>query len=93
MKKLFILLIVIGFSFAQQNIKGYTRILSKSTGEYSKHGWNHYGIGFFALDKKTGVLEATGGKVSDFSKEGYIGLQNHDWDTKVSFKNIFIKEL
>ncbi len=206
MKKLFILLIVIGFSFAQQNIKGYTRILSKSSGEYSKHGWNHYGPGFFTLDKKTGVLEATGGmgllwysakkyknfileldyktsepkansgiflrvpempvsddyiyhsfeiqindkgkgkhktaavydantaskdvshpsgewnhykitfiddritvelnnvlvndweatpsgKVSDFSKEGYIGLQNHDWDTKVSFKNIFIKEL
>ena len=52
MKKLFILLIVIGFSFAQQNIKGYTRILSKSSGEYSKHGWNHYGPGFFTLDKK-----------------------------------------
>ncbi|RZP30925.1 DUF1080 domain-containing protein [bacterium] len=33
------------------------------------------------------------GKVKDFSDEGYIGIQNHDWDTKVSFKNILIKEL
>jgi len=206
MKYLFILLILIGLSYSQQSKKGYTNILSKTDGEYSKHGWNHYGPGFFTLDKNTGVLEASGGmglfwysvkkyknfvleldyktsepkansgiflrvpdiptnddyiyhsfeiqindkgigkhktaavydakaaskdvsnqsgqwnhykitfvddritvqlngdlvndwratpsgKVLDFSNAGYIGLQNHDWDTKVSFKNIFIKEL
>ena len=206
MKHLFLLILLIGFTYSQQNKKGYTRILSKSEGEYSKHGWNHYGPGFFTLDKNTGVLETSGGmgllwysvkkyknfvleldyktsepkansgiflrvpdvpvsddyiyhsfeiqindqgegkhktaavydgnpsskdlsnpsgewnhykitfvddritvqlngglvndwratpsgKVLDFSNEGYIGLQNHDWDTKVSFKNIFIKEL
>lgn len=33
------------------------------------------------------------GKIKDFAGEGYIGLQNHDWDTSVSFRNIFLKEL
>jgi len=32
------------------------------------------------------------GKVRDFAAEGYIGLQNHDGDFPVYFKNIFIKE-
>ncbi len=33
------------------------------------------------------------GKIKDFSLEGYIGLQNHDSNAKVGFRNIFIKEL
>jgi len=33
------------------------------------------------------------GKIRDFAPRGYIGLQNHDWDTEVSFRNIFVKEL
>jgi hypothetical protein len=28
---------------------------------YSKHGWNHYGPGYFELDEKTGVLKSEGG--------------------------------
>jgi hypothetical protein len=206
MKSIYLLIILFGISYPQNDNEGYTRILSKSSGEYSKHGWNHYGPGFFTLDKNTGILESTGGmgllwysvkkysnfilkldfktsnpkansgiflrvpsipvnddyiyhsfeiqindkgkgkhktaavydanaplknvskpsgewnqykitfiddriiielngdivndwravpsgKVLDFSNEGYIGLQNHDWDTKVSFKNIYIKEI
>ena len=63
--------------------------------------WNHYKITF--IDDRI-TVELNGalvndwkafpkGKVKDFSDEGYIGIQNHDWDTKVSFKNILIKEL
>jgi|TARA_Y100000310_G_scaffold208218_1_gene208759 hypothetical protein len=187
--------------------KGFDRILSEHEGVYSKHGWNHYGPGYFELNRDTGVLTSRGGmglfwysakkyrdfilelefkcsapeansgvflrvpdmpvsdeyiyhsfevqindaaeegvhrtaavydaepaskvaskpsgewnhykitfrgkqiqvelngekvvdwgaeprgKVTDFADEGYIGLQNHDWDTSVSFKNIFVKEL
>jgi hypothetical protein len=28
---------------------------------YSKHGWNHYGPGYFELDERTGVLKGQGG--------------------------------
>ena len=33
------------------------------------------------------------GKIIDFSLDGYIGFQNHDWDTEILYKNIYIKEL
>jgi sugar phosphate isomerase/epimerase len=33
------------------------------------------------------------GKIRDFSREGYIGLQNHDSNAKVSFRNVYVKEL
>lgn len=33
------------------------------------------------------------GKIRDFAQEGYIGLQNHDSRSPVSFKNIFVKKL
>ncbi|MFQ6615333.1 MAG: DUF1080 domain-containing protein [Fidelibacterota bacterium] len=69
---------------------------SKPTGE-----WNHYRITFRG---KQIEVELNGekildweaeprGKVLDFAEEGYIGLQNHDWETSVHFKDIFIKEL
>ena len=206
MNKLYIILILFTFACAQHYTKGYTNLLKTSNGDYSKNGWNHYGPGYFTLDKDTGVLETIGGmglfwysakkyknfileldyktseqkansgiflrvpeipisdnyiyntfeiqicdaaeddsktaavylasaaskdvsnppgewnhykitfiediitvelngelvndwkavpkgKVKDFSDEGYIGIQNHDWDTTVSFKNILIKEL
>ena len=206
MNKLYITLILFAFACAQHDIKGHTSLLKTSTGDYSKNGWNHYGPGYFTLDKNTGFLETIGGmglfwysvkkyknfileldyktseqkansgiflripevpvnddyiyhsfeiqindkgkgahktaavydanaaskdvsnppgewnhykitfiddritvelngalvndwkafpkgKVKDFSDEGYIGIQNHDGDTKVSFKNILIKEL
>ena len=33
------------------------------------------------------------GKVADFAPRGYIGLQNHDWETSVWFRNIRVKKL
>jgi len=33
------------------------------------------------------------GKIADFAERGYIGLQNHDWDTSVYFRNIRVKSL
>jgi len=200
-----VVLIVVSCSSDPEK-KGFDRILSEHEGVYSKHGWNHYGPGYFELNRDTGVLTSRGGmglfwysvskykdfvleleykcsesktnsgvfvrvpevpssdeyihhsfevqindeeegihktaavydaeppshdaskpagewnhyritclgrriqielngekvvdweaeprgKVADFADEGYIGLQNHDWDTTVSFRNIFVKEL
>jgi hypothetical protein len=39
----------------------YEEILAWSRGRYAKHGWNHYGPGYFELDAKTGVLKGQGG--------------------------------
>jgi len=33
------------------------------------------------------------GKIRDFAPRGYIGLQNHDWETSVYFRNLRIKTL
>jgi len=41
---------------------GYVELLAKdSQGKYTKQGWNHYGPGYFTLDKDTGVLTSHGG--------------------------------
>jgi hypothetical protein len=40
---------------------GFERILRLENGRYSKHGWNHYGPGYFDLDPETGVLTSHGG--------------------------------
>ena len=39
----------------------YTQLLPRYNGRYSKHGWNHYGPGYFELDEKTGALKSQGG--------------------------------
>ncbi len=39
----------------------YEEILSRSFRTYSKHGWNHYGPGYFDLDQNTGILKGNGG--------------------------------
>ena len=68
----------------------------KPTGE-----WNHYKI---ILNGGNVKVELNGtvvndwnmeprGKIRSFSRDGYIGLQNHDYATSVYFKNIYIKEL
>lgn len=69
---------------------------SRKTGE-----WNHFKITFQGKRIK---VELNGklvidweaeprGKVKDFTSEGYIGLQNHDRESSVYFRNIFIREL
>lgn len=41
---------------------GYVDLLAKnSAGKYNKHGWNHYGPGYFDLNPDTGVLTSHGG--------------------------------
>jgi hypothetical protein len=40
---------------------GYDRILRYDGSRYTKHGWNHYGPGYFELDSETGVLTSHGG--------------------------------
>jgi hypothetical protein len=63
--------------------------------------WNHMKISFIGEQIK---VELNGqevinwraeprGKVKDFAREGYIGLQNHDSRSPVYFKNIYIKEI
>lgn len=41
--------------------KGYQQILKSWNGRFNKHGWNHYGPGYFILDQKTGILKSQGG--------------------------------
>ncbi len=79
MPKLLILVLAACIVYAQQNSKEATRILEKKTGKYTKHGWNHYGPGYFTLDSETGVLKSHGG----------MGLF---WYSEKKYKN-FILEL
>lgn len=68
----------------------------KPTGE-----WNHLKIIFQGKRLQVELngikiidwLAEPRGKVKDFASEGYIGLQNHDWDSSIYFRNIFIKEI
>jgi hypothetical protein len=39
----------------------FDSILGQHEGRYHKHGWNHYGPGYFELDPETGVLTSSGG--------------------------------
>ncbi len=39
----------------------HEQILRREYRGYSKHGWNHYGPGYFELDERTGVLKGQGG--------------------------------
>jgi sugar phosphate isomerase/epimerase len=41
--------------------RGYEQLLKNSRGRFHKHGWNHYGPGYFQLDAKTGILKSEGG--------------------------------
>ncbi len=41
--------------------EGYEQIFRKAGGRYEKHGWNHYGPGYFEVDPKAGVLKGQGG--------------------------------
>jgi hypothetical protein len=73
-----------------------SELASKPPGE-----WNHFKISFIG-DHIEVVLNGTKvvdwdaeprGKVEDFAQRGYIGLQNHDDQSPVYFRNIYVKEL
>lgn len=40
---------------------GWAQALRRAGSGYEKHGWNHYGPGYFECDPKTGVLKGQGG--------------------------------
>ncbi|MGB2907055.1 MAG: family 16 glycoside hydrolase [Candidatus Aminicenantaceae bacterium] len=71
-------------------------LASKPPGE-----WNHFRITVqgerIQVDLNgTRVLDWEAeprGKVRDFAREGYLGLQNHDSRSPVYFRNIFVKDL
>ena len=63
--------------------------------------WNDMEISFVG-DRITVAVNGTqvvdwiaepAGKIRDFAPRGYIGLQNHDWETSVWFRNIRVKRL
>ncbi len=68
----------------------------KPTGE-----WNHYKItctgGHIKVELNSQLVVEWDmeprGKIREWSKEGYFGLQNHDSHSPVYFKNVHIKEL
>jgi len=74
---------------------------AKMSAAYPTDEWNHYRITFHDDLIKVELngrlinewIAEPRGKISSFADEGYIGLQNHDSDAKISFKNIFIKEI
>ncbi len=55
------LIVVAGEPVIAQDREGFEQILAQRNGRYSKHGWNHYGPGYFDLDPRTGVLTSHGG--------------------------------
>ena len=44
-----------------QEREGFEQLLQSHNGTYTKDGWNHYGPGYFELDRATGVLTSHGG--------------------------------
>lgn len=73
-----------------------SRLASKGPGE-----WNRMRITFvgdhIAVEINGEVVvdwdAEPRGKVEDFADRGFIGLQNHDRDTRTFFRNIFVKPL
>jgi len=63
--------------------------------------WNHFKISFIGNHIEVELNGAKvvdweaepRGKVEDFTRRGYIGLQNHDDRSLVYFRNIYVKEL
>jgi hypothetical protein len=81
---------------AAYDAEGPTRLASNPPGE-----WNRFRISFVANRLQ---VELNGervldweaeprGKVEDFAPRGYVGLQNHDDQSPVYFRNIYIEEV
>jgi len=74
--------------------EGWEQIFRRSGGRYEKHGWNHYGPGYFIVDEKTGVLKGQGGmgllwynkKLKDFILEAEFMCS-----TKTTNSGIFLR--
>lgn len=73
-----------------------THVASKSTGEWNKYRIRFVGDQITVWLNGEQVLDWAAeprGKVEDFAASGYIGLQNHDHDSSVYFRNIRVKDL
>jgi hypothetical protein len=63
--------------------------------------WNHFKISFVSsrIEVELNGVKIVDweaeprGKIEDFAAKGYIGLQNHDDQSPVYFRNIYVKEL
>jgi len=62
--------------------EGFVQILREHNGRYTKHGWNHYGPGYFELDPETGILTSHGG----MGLFWYAGKQYADFVLELAFK-------
>ena len=73
----------------------YNFVAPSKPGSKPVGGWNTFEIE--ASNQKYGVILNGKRVISEFIgnrlTEGYIGIQNHDADSHVSFKNIMIKEV
>ena len=58
---IFIGLVMCGLGSSPATADGFEQILKQQDGLFTKHGWNHYGPGYFDLDPATGVLTSHGG--------------------------------
>jgi len=50
-----------GADVALEGPAEWAELLVSAQGRYTKAGWNHYGPGYFELDRETGVLTSHGG--------------------------------
>lgn len=62
--------------------EGFEPILIQQNGRYTKHGWNHYGPGYFELDPESGVLTSRGG----MGLFWYAARQYGDFVLELEFK-------
>ncbi len=70
--------------------------LAKAPGEWNDMEISFVGDRIAVVVNGMQVVDWTAepaGKVADFAPRGYIGLQNHDWDSSVWFRNIRVKRL
>ena len=73
----------------------YNFVAPSKPGSKPVGGWNTFEIE--ASNQKYGVIlndkKVISGFIGNRLTEGYIGIQNDDADSHVSFKNIIIKEI
>jgi len=72
----------------------YTQIFRRAGRRYEKHGWNHYGPGYFEVDEKSGVLKGQGGMGLLWYKEklkDFILECEFKCSTKTTNSGIFLR--
>jgi hypothetical protein len=81
---------------AAYDAEAASHLASKPTGEWNRMRITFQGDHIEVILNGEKVLDWVAeprGKVADFAAEGYLGLQNHDDESPVYFRNIYLKEL